>query len=106
MGVGPVEPNLPPRQIRVENKEWNDPRVEFRPHTSNFDRSPVCIRFEPKASASTSTYQPQTVMHVTPTAKAKYSRTRAANVCLHSDPSHPFALRHRDLSRDLGSARG
>jgi hypothetical protein len=51
LGRGPVEPDLPPPQIRVSNPELNDPRYEGFPLDSgDLDRSPVYIRFEPKGS--------------------------------------------------------
>jgi hypothetical protein len=50
LGVGPVEPNLPPPQIRVKNKDRNDPRLDFPLDTVNLGRSPVYIRFEPESS--------------------------------------------------------
>src|SRR5262245_46546824 len=51
MGAGPVEPNLPPPQVRVLNREMNDPRVGFPLDTINLARSPVYIRFEPEGSS-------------------------------------------------------
>ena len=50
MGVGPVEPTLPPPQIRVNNKDQNDPRLGFPLDTVNLVRTPVYIRFEPEGS--------------------------------------------------------
>jgi hypothetical protein len=50
LGVGPVEPNLPPPQVRVQNKDKNDQRLEFPLDTVNLGRSPVYIRFEPESS--------------------------------------------------------
>jgi len=50
MGRGPVEPNLPPPQIRVNNKDKNDPRKGFPLDTINLSRTPVYIRFEPEDS--------------------------------------------------------
>jgi hypothetical protein len=48
MGRGPVEPNLPPPQIRVRNADKNDPRVGFPLDTINLPpRAPVYLRFEP-----------------------------------------------------------
>jgi hypothetical protein len=47
LGRGPVEPNLPPPQIRVLNGQFNDPRVGFPLDTVNLPRNPVYIRFEP-----------------------------------------------------------
>jgi hypothetical protein len=51
LGRGPVEPNLPPPQIRVQNKEKNDPRTLFPLDTTNLNLSPVYIRFEPEGSS-------------------------------------------------------
>jgi hypothetical protein len=51
LGLGPVEPNLPAPQVRVQNPEWNDPRVGFPLDTVNLTRSPVYIRFEPEGSS-------------------------------------------------------
>lgn len=48
LGLGPLEPNLGPNQIRVNNKDRNDPGKGFPLDTSNLDRSPVYIRFEPE----------------------------------------------------------
>ena len=50
LGLGPVEPNLPPPQIRVNNAERNDPRVGFPLDTVNLSRSPIYLRFEPEGS--------------------------------------------------------
>ena len=51
LGAGPLEPNLPPPQIRVRNPEYNDPRSEGFPlDSANLNRSPVYIRFEPESS--------------------------------------------------------
>jgi hypothetical protein len=50
MGAGPVEPNLPPPQIRVSNLDKNDPRKGFPLDTANLTRAPVYIRFEPENS--------------------------------------------------------
>jgi hypothetical protein len=50
MGAGPLEPNLPPPQIRVRNAEKNDPRVGYALDTVNLPRTPVYIRFEPEGS--------------------------------------------------------
>lgn len=47
LGRGPVEPVLPPRQIRVTNPDENDPRTGFPLDTSRLFTSPVYIRFEP-----------------------------------------------------------
>jgi hypothetical protein len=47
LGRAPLEPNLPPPQIRVQNREFNDPRVGFPLDTVNLARNPVYIRFEP-----------------------------------------------------------
>jgi hypothetical protein len=52
LGAGPVEPNLPPPQIRVRNPDLNDPRSQNFPlDSANLDRSPVYIRFEPESSS-------------------------------------------------------
>ena len=51
MGRGPVEPNLPPPQVRVVNSKQNDPRVGDPLDTANLDKSPVYIRFEPTGSS-------------------------------------------------------
>jgi hypothetical protein len=48
MGAGPLEPNLPSPQIRVNNKDRNDPRKGFPLDTANLSRSPVYVRFEPE----------------------------------------------------------
>jgi len=50
MGAGPLEPNLPPPQIRVNNPDKNDPRKGFPLDTANLTRAPVYIRFEPENS--------------------------------------------------------
>ncbi len=50
MGRGPIEPNLPPPQIRVNNRQQNDPRVGFPLDTANLSKSPVYIRFEPESA--------------------------------------------------------
>jgi len=50
LGRGPVEPNLPPPQTRVQNKERNEPRNLFPLDTDNLNRSPVYIRFESEGS--------------------------------------------------------
>jgi len=44
MGLGPVEPELPPPQVRVLNAQQNDPRVGLP--IKRLD-TPVYIRFEP-----------------------------------------------------------
>lgn len=51
LGQGPVEPNLPPPQIRVEWPDFNDPRVGFPLDTVNLTKSPVYIRFEPSGDS-------------------------------------------------------
>lgn len=43
----PLEPDLPPPQIRVTNPGRNDPRVGLPVDTARLSRSPVYIRFEP-----------------------------------------------------------
>ncbi|HET7035687.1 MAG TPA: hypothetical protein VFI42_08410 [Thermomicrobiaceae bacterium] len=48
LGRAPLEPNLPPPQIRVTDKDHNDPRRDFRLDTVNLNRTPVYIRFEPE----------------------------------------------------------
>lgn len=50
LGRGPVEPNLPSPQVRVNNRDENDPRTHFPLDTANLNRSPVYIRFEPEGS--------------------------------------------------------
>jgi hypothetical protein len=50
LGRAPLEPNLPPPQIRVNDKDRNDPRVGFALDTENLNRAPVYIRFEPEGS--------------------------------------------------------
>lgn len=50
LGQGPIEPNLPSPQVRVENRAYNDPRLGFPLDTVNLTRSPVYIRFEPSGS--------------------------------------------------------
>lgn len=50
MGAGPLEPNLPNPQIRVNNADKNDPRKGFPLDTANLSRAPVYIRFEPENS--------------------------------------------------------
>jgi hypothetical protein len=47
LGRSPLEPNLPPFGIRVQNPQFNDPRVGFPLDTVNLPRNPVYIRFEP-----------------------------------------------------------
>jgi hypothetical protein len=51
LGRGPVEPNLPPPQIRVVNPLRNDPRRDFPLDTANLDVSPVYVRFEPEGDS-------------------------------------------------------
>jgi hypothetical protein len=51
MGLGPVEPNLPAPQIRVRNRQENDPRVGLPIDTAHLAQSPVYIRFEPAGSS-------------------------------------------------------
>jgi hypothetical protein len=52
LGAGPLEPSLPPPQIRVRNPDLNDPRSQNFPlDSANLDRSPVYIRFEPESSS-------------------------------------------------------
>lgn len=50
LGRAPLEPNLPSPQIRVNEKDRNDPRVGFALDTENLNRTPVYIRFEPRSS--------------------------------------------------------
>jgi hypothetical protein len=50
LGLGPLEPDLPPPQIRVNNRDKNDPRLGFPLDTENLGRTPVYIRFEPESS--------------------------------------------------------
>ena len=50
LGAAPLEPNLPPPQIRVRNQSRNDPRDGFPLDTVNLNRTPVYIRFEPEES--------------------------------------------------------
>ena len=47
LGRAPLEPNLPAPQVRVNNKENNDPRNGYQLDTSNLNKFPVYIRFEP-----------------------------------------------------------
>ena len=47
LGRAPLEPNLPAPQVRVNNKENNDPRNGYQLDTSNLNKLPVYIRFEP-----------------------------------------------------------
>jgi hypothetical protein len=49
MGRGPVEPPVSP-QIRVRNREENDPRSGFPLDTANLSKSPIYIRFEPESA--------------------------------------------------------
>jgi hypothetical protein len=51
LGRGPVEPNLPPPQIRVLNAHRNDPREGFPLDTTNLDAAPVYVRFEPEGDS-------------------------------------------------------
>jgi hypothetical protein len=51
LGRGPVEPNLPPPQIRVTNPTENDPRNGFPIDTAKLSRTPVYIRFEPEGDS-------------------------------------------------------
>jgi hypothetical protein len=51
MGLGPVEPDLPPPQIRVLNGHRNDPRVGLPIDRVNLSKTPVYIRFEPSGSS-------------------------------------------------------
>jgi hypothetical protein len=50
LGAGPLEPDLPPPQIRVQNAARNDPRVGLTLDTIHLSRTPVYIRFEPEGS--------------------------------------------------------
>jgi hypothetical protein len=50
LGRGPVEPNLPPPQIRVLNPNRNDPRKGYVLDTAMLSRAPVYVRFEPEGS--------------------------------------------------------
>ena len=52
MGRGPIEPDLPARQIRVLEGDQNDPRVGFPLDTAQLTRTPAYIRFEPTGSNS------------------------------------------------------
>lgn len=47
MGRAPLEPNLPPPQIRVNNAVNNDPRTGYILKTETLPGMPVYIRFEP-----------------------------------------------------------
>jgi hypothetical protein len=47
MGLGPIEPNPPPPQVRVLNGQGNDPRVGLPIDSANLSKTPVYIRFEP-----------------------------------------------------------
>lgn len=51
MGAGPLEPNLPPPQIRVEWPEFNDPRKLFVLDTAHLADTPVYLRFEPEGDS-------------------------------------------------------
>ncbi len=51
LGAGPLEPNLPPPQIRVEWPEFNDPRKMFVLDTSHLANTPVYLRFEPEGDS-------------------------------------------------------
>lgn len=46
LGRGPIEPNLPPPQIRVTSPSRNDPRSQLRLDTARLSKTPVYIRFE------------------------------------------------------------
>jgi len=48
-GQAPLEPTLPPPQIRVEKKEWNDPREGMIIEVSDVVKLPKYLRFEPKS---------------------------------------------------------
>jgi len=50
MGLGPLEPNIPPPQIRVLNGPRNDPRFGLPIERLNLSKTPVYIRFEPTGS--------------------------------------------------------
>jgi hypothetical protein len=45
MGLGPLEPNIPPPQIRVLNGPRNDPRFGLPIERLNLSKTPVYIRF-------------------------------------------------------------
>jgi hypothetical protein len=51
LGRAPLEPNLPPPQIRVLNPDRNDPRKDFPLDTTNLDAAPVYVRFEPEGDS-------------------------------------------------------
>ena len=51
LGRAPLEPNLPPPQIRVLNPDRNDPRKDFPLDTANVDAAPVYVRFEPEGDS-------------------------------------------------------
>lgn len=52
LGRAPLEPNLPPPQIRVSNGARNDPRQGFPIDTTRLTpRTPVYIRFEPSGNS-------------------------------------------------------
>jgi hypothetical protein len=51
LGRGPVEPDLPSPQIRVENPDDNDPRKGHPLHTERLLSSPVYLRFEPEGDS-------------------------------------------------------
>ncbi len=47
LGQGPNEPVLPPPEIRVERKEWNDPTEGMPIEVADIIRLPKYLRFEP-----------------------------------------------------------
>ncbi|MEO5582198.1 MAG: hypothetical protein ABIR66_05875 [Saprospiraceae bacterium] len=47
LGLAPNEPELTFPQIRVKNKDLNDPRNGFELDTTNLNKAPVYLRFEP-----------------------------------------------------------
>lgn len=51
LGEGPIEPNLPPPQIRVEWPDFNDPRKGWELDSVNLMKSPVYVRFEPEGDS-------------------------------------------------------
>jgi hypothetical protein len=53
LGQGPIEPNLPPPQVRVLHRDENDPRLRLPLDTDHLNRTPVYIRFEPNTADDT-----------------------------------------------------
>lgn len=51
LGRAPLEPQLPPPQVRVQNPDDNDPRRGYPLRTDQLSKSPVYVRFEPEGDS-------------------------------------------------------